>query len=147
MKIFLTFIAGLFITDIHLFKIFFSEIPFHRVDMINSRPLIDLFFESLKLPFFEFNISGYHKIYRVFLILTISLSLILFLFIKDKTLRNLIILLMFVIFIRSFLGTNYFTSLFIGKNYQLEKKNTIKLLKLLHTTSDKSPQKLMVKLF
>ena len=66
-KIFLTFIAGLFITDIHLFKIFFSEIPFHRVDMINSRPLIDLFFESLKLPFFEFNISGYHKIYRVFL--------------------------------------------------------------------------------
>ncbi len=113
-KIFLTFIAGLLITDIHLFKIFFSEMPFHRVDMINSRPLVDLFFESLKLPFFEFNISGYHKIYRIFLILTISLSLILFLFVKDKTLRNLIILLMFVIFIRSFLGTNYFTSLFIG---------------------------------
>ena len=136
-KIFLTFIAGLFITDIHLFKIFFSEIPFHRVDMINSRPLIDLFFESLKLPFFEFNISGYHKIYRVFLILTISLSLILFLFIKDKTLRNLIILLMFVIFIRSFLGTNYFTSLFIGPLEALKGLNFMRvdrIIPLLTTT-------------
>ena len=136
-KIYLTFIAGLFITDIHLFKIFFSEIPFHRVDMINSRPLIDLFFESLKLPFFEFNISGYHKIYRVFLILTISLSLILFLFIKDKTLRNLIILLMFVIFIRSFLGTNYFTSLFIGPLEALKGLNFMRvdrIIPLLTTT-------------
>ena len=51
-KIFLTFIAGLLITDIHLFKIFFSEMPFHRVDMINSRPLIDLFFRVSEASIF-----------------------------------------------------------------------------------------------
>ena len=42
-KIFFTFIVGLFITDFHLLNVFISDLPFHRINMTNKRPLIELF--------------------------------------------------------------------------------------------------------
>ena len=121
------YFLALFITDIHLFKVFFSEIPFHRVDMISKRPLIELFFESLKIPFFEFHVSGFHKIYRIFLIIVFFVAIFISILKKNTIGLFLIFSVIIVSFLRTFVGSEFFYIFFKGPLSALQGLNFMRI--------------------
>ena len=126
-KIFSIYILALFLTDIHLFHVFFSDIPFHRVDMISKRPLLDLFKESLVIPFFEFHLTGYHKVYRIFLIIVFFVGIVLNFTQKNKIGIYLILAVIFTIILRTFVGSEYFYIIFKGPLTALQGLNFMRV--------------------
>jgi len=121
------YFLALFISDIHLFRVFFSEIPFHRVDMLAKRPFGELFLESIKLPFFEFQLSGFHKIYRIFLIILFLVSIFLIIIKKNKIGLFLIFSVIIVCFLRTFVGSEFFYIFFQGPLLALQGLNFMRI--------------------
>ena len=121
------YFLALFISDIHLFKVFFSEIPFHREDMIGKRPFIELFLESIKIPFFEFHLSGFHKIYRIFLIIVFFVAIFITILRKNTIGLFLIFSVISVSFLRTFVGSEFFYIFFKGPLSALQGLNFMRI--------------------